>query len=93
MAKSLMEGMDAAPAAPKKASGSGGQAGKLIFAVLLLVVAGVVVAWSQGWIFASKPDIQETPEQRASQEKAFKEQQQRTQDAIKTGKAQVGGSS
>lgn len=93
MAKSLMEGMDT-PAASKKSSGSGGQGGKLVFAVVLFLIAGVVVAWSQGWIFASKPDaIVETPEQRAAQQKAFDEQQKHTQQQIQQGKAQIGGSS
>ncbi len=92
MAKSLMEGMDAAPAPAAKKSG-GGDTGKLVFAVALLLIAGLVVAWSQGWLFSSKPQNTETPEQRAAQEKAFEEQQKHTQEQLNKGTAKTGGTS
>jgi hypothetical protein len=71
-------------------SGSSSGTTKLIFAIALLVVAGLVVAWSQGWIFGentSKAD----PSKQAQMQQQFEVQQKEAQKAVEQKKATIGG--
>jgi hypothetical protein len=61
--------------------------------VALFVVAGLVVAYTQGWLFASKPVDVQTPQERAEQQKQYQEQQKHADEQIKKGTAVIGGSS
>lgn len=71
-----------APAAKpgKPAAAKGSQSGKLIFAAVLLLVAGGVFAWSQGWILAEKPaptvQSEELKQQFEEQKQAVKKMQE-----------------
>jgi hypothetical protein len=92
MAKSLMEGMDIGPA-PAKGAAKGGDRGKLIFAVVLLLVALGVFAWSQGWILAGAGQgPQLSAEEKAQRQQEFTQQQKRSEEQVKKGTAKVGGS-
>jgi hypothetical protein len=73
------------------ASSSGNNKGKLIFAIALLVVAGLVIAWSQGWIFGEKAPKTD-PSKQAQMQQQFEVQQKAADTAVKQGKASVGGS-
>ena len=93
MAKSLLEGMNmGSTGAPAKKAGKKNESGKLIFAVVLLVVAGVVVAWQMG-VFGGSKLPPEDPKVRAAQEKEFEQQKTRTQELQKQNKAVTTGSS
>jgi len=93
MAKSLMEGIEKGPAPSAKRASKGGDTGKLVFAVLLFLLAAGVFAWYQGWIFSSPPAPQMSAQEQAQQQKDFAEQQKHTEQLIKSGTAKVGGSS
>ena len=60
------------------------EGGKLILAIALLVVAGVVIGWTQGW-FGGKKDLGNglTPEENAAQDKAFQDAKKKTEETIK----------
>ena len=78
--------------APRSGSGSSsGSTGKLILAIALLVVAGLVVAWSQGWIFGEKAPKAD-PAKQAQMQQQFEVQQKEAQKAVEQKKASVGGS-
>jgi hypothetical protein len=64
------------------------ESGKLMLAVALFLIAGVVVAWTSG-IFTGEPKPVETitPEQQQAQQV----QQQRTEETVKAKKGNTGG--
>ncbi len=95
MAKSLLEGMDTGIGSSRgKSAAKKNEGGKLVFAVALLVIAGVVVAWSQGWIFSSAPKAPViSPEEQAQQQKIIQEQQKNIEAKTKTGQVKLGGTS
>jgi hypothetical protein len=76
--------------AAKSAKGpKGNNAMKLGLAVALFVFAGLIFAWSQGWIFAKPEEKPPPPTQQEIQE--FKQQQQKLEEDVKKGAVTVGG--
>lgn len=74
-----------------KAAKSGGnkQGIKLFAALGLFVVAGLIFAWSQGWIFAKEEE--KPPPPSAEELKQVEQQQKQIQEKIKSGAVQSGG--
>jgi hypothetical protein len=78
--------LGASASKPSKGNGKGSQSGKLIFAAVLLLVAGGVFAWSQGWILAEKPaphvESEELKQQFEEQKQTAKKMQESPQAPI-----------
>ena len=86
--KSLLDDKMSSIGTPKAAAGKKNEGPKLILAVVLFVVAGVVVAWSMG-LFASSGSRAEPVT--AEQQQAQQAQEQRTQQTIKAKQGVTGG--
>ena len=71
----------------KAAAAKKNEGPKLILAVVLFVIAGVVVAWSMGLFESNKPKETITQEQQQAQQ----QQAQRTEQTVKTNKGTTGG--
>ena len=85
--KSLLDDKMDAIGTPK-ASAKKNEAPKLILAIVLFLVAGVVVAWSAG-LFRGPEAPKETITQ--EQQQAQQAQEQRTQQAVTQKKGNTGG--
>lgn len=85
----LDRGMDSI-GAPKasKTSGGGNQTIKLVVALVLFAAAGVIFAWSQGWLGGEEAP----PPPSQEQLQALEQQKQAAEEALKANKAVISGS-
>jgi hypothetical protein len=87
---SLLDDSMRSVGSPKAAAGGKNQGMKLAVAVGLLVVAGVIVAWSQGLFNGKEPP---PPPPTAEEQKAYQDAQKRTEQLKQQNKVVIEGAS
>lgn len=74
---------------PKVKKAGSNQGMKLAIAAVLLVIAGLVVCYTQGWIFAGKEE--KPPPPTAEEIKQYDQQKQIMEQKVKNHQVEVGG--